>query len=62
MGLIGIIFFVTFIGFVLFGTIEISGREVTNIFERVIPSLIGALIISLFLGLPLLGILSLLGV
>lgn len=42
--------------FFLFGSVKSGGREVTQVIPRFIISLIGGFVLSLFIGLPILGI------
>lgn len=52
-------YLVSFLLMLLFGNIKINGYTVNDIMRRVIPSMVFAFIVTLFIGLPILGLISL---
>ena len=61
MKILGLIFCFIFILFFLFAKIKINNKTNVTIIERVYVSIIASIIFTLVLGLPILGIIKLLG-
>lgn len=61
MKVLGIVYLVSIIWFQLKGNLKISGRQDNEIIHKFVASLFFGLIITICIGLPLLGIVSLLG-
>lgn len=60
MKILGIVFCVTYVLFVLFGNMKIDGKTNNQLCVKAIGGLIAGVVMSLFLGLPILGIVKLL--
>lgn len=60
MKLFGIIFLVLFILIFLFANINVNGKRNITILQRVYVSAIASLVMTIIIGLPLLGIIYLL--
>lgn len=61
MKILGLIFCFIFILFFLFAKVKVNGRTNVTIIERAYVSIIAGIIFTLMLGLPILGIIKLLG-
>ena len=61
MKTLGLIFCFIFILFFLFAKVKVNGRTNVTIIERAYVSIIAGIIFTLMLGLPILGIIKLLG-
>lgn len=61
MKILGLIFCFIFILFFLFAKVKVNGRTNITIIERAYVSTIASIIFTLMLGLPILGIIKLLG-
>lgn len=59
MGILLIIFLITFIFMVLFANIEVNGKKDLIFIDRIVPATILALIITVIIGLPILGLIHL---
>lgn len=61
MKVFGIVYLVSMIWFQFKGKLKVSGKQDNEIIHKFIASLFFRLIITICIGLPLLGIISLLG-
>ena len=61
MKILGIIFCILFLLIFLFAKVKINGSTDVTIVGRAYVSFIGSIVLTLFLGLPILGIMKLLG-
>ena len=61
MKILGIIFCILFLLIFLFAKVKINGSTDVSIVDRAYVSFIGSIVLTLFLGLPILGIMKLLG-
>lgn len=61
MKILGIVFCVTYVLFMLFGKVQIKGKATNQLCAKAVGGLIFGIAMSLFVGLPILGIVKLLG-
>ena len=61
MKILGIVFCLSFLIIFLFAKIKINGSTDVNIVDRAYASFICSVVLTLFLGLPILGIIKLIG-
>lgn len=61
MNILGIMFLVLFLWMFIFGNITINKVKTANILTRAVLSILFSVFITLIVGLPILGIIKLLG-
>lgn len=59
MNILAFIFVVMFFIFLFFGKVTVNRRRTSNVFVKAIISAIGAALVAIILGLPILGVVSL---
>lgn len=62
MRVLGITFIILYFIFLFFGNLQINGNTKLTLWQRAVLSLFGSTVLTIVIGLPILGLLSLFGI